>query len=111
MTVKSARAHLGGAADASDSSRAMRSRVACTSGVCEVIRVSPPRLNRKSQWLQPSASVWVRIKPHPSPSLSATSDRQMQGEARRLQGASHMPRITGSGIIDGARQRVSRRIG
>jgi len=50
--------------------------VACTSGVRELIRVSPPCLKRKSQWLQPSASVWVRIKPHPSPSLKAMSDMQ-----------------------------------
>ena len=42
---------------------AILSIVSWTSGVFELIWVAPFFLKRKSQWLQPSASVWVRVSP------------------------------------------------
>ena len=48
-------------------------------GVFELIRVSASLLNRKSQWLQPSANVWVLVRPQPRASLSAMSDMHTNG--------------------------------
>ena len=50
--------------------------VCCTSGDFDVICIPTPFLNRKSQWSQPSAKVWVRVKSQPSPALNGMSDLQ-----------------------------------